>query len=346
MGRVKLKIQKIENTSDRHVTYCKRGNGLIKKAYELSVLCDVDIGVIMFSRSGKLREFCSNGRIQQLITRFANTPDYNRPQRTPEKLEKLNRAIRKLNSDQDLEVIGDGEDNLQELAKLQTNLNQAIEEKQFWEKRAKLYPGEQSIQNVNSMIQLDAIESEVQQGLFKLRQHKLEVGAMEDQINTRLQQGYNSFVQQMNMEIGYQEDCNTGKQWNDLPNIDGVQSQGYQFHCFMEQEVNPIQDYIIDPMASSSMTRNITRRDLASTELFCLGPSQTDQLSLVAHENPFQLQNSMEERDVNVFQNVKAEADGQYFQSQYQGQLDSRSGGIIQQDSMESFSNRILYPLE
>lgn len=59
MGRVKLEIKKIENPTNRQVTYSKRRNGLIKKAYELSVLCDIDLALIMFSPSGKLTQYCN-----------------------------------------------------------------------------------------------------------------------------------------------------------------------------------------------------------------------------------------------------------------------------------------------
>uniref|UniRef100_A0A803KSM8 MADS-box domain-containing protein n=1 Tax=Chenopodium quinoa TaxID=63459 RepID=A0A803KSM8_CHEQI len=57
MGRVKLQIKRIENTTNRQVTFSKRRNGLIKKAYELSILCDIDIALIMFSPSGRLSHF-------------------------------------------------------------------------------------------------------------------------------------------------------------------------------------------------------------------------------------------------------------------------------------------------
>ena len=57
MGRVKLEIKKIENPTNRQVTFSKRRNGLIKKAYELSVLCDIDVALIMFSPSGKLTQY-------------------------------------------------------------------------------------------------------------------------------------------------------------------------------------------------------------------------------------------------------------------------------------------------
>ncbi|KAK4402627.1 UNVERIFIED_CONTAM: MADS-box transcription factor 2 [Sesamum calycinum] len=62
MGRRKLEIKRIEDKSARQVTFTKRRNGLLKKAKELSVLCDVDVGVIIFSSRGKLYHYCSTNR--------------------------------------------------------------------------------------------------------------------------------------------------------------------------------------------------------------------------------------------------------------------------------------------
>jgi hypothetical protein len=53
MGRVKLKIKRLENTTGRQATYAKRKNGIMKKASELSILCDIDIILLMFSPGGK-----------------------------------------------------------------------------------------------------------------------------------------------------------------------------------------------------------------------------------------------------------------------------------------------------
>ena len=53
MGRVKLKIKRLENTNGRQATYAKRKHGIMKKANELSILCDIDIVLLMFSPSGK-----------------------------------------------------------------------------------------------------------------------------------------------------------------------------------------------------------------------------------------------------------------------------------------------------
>nr|AXR70636.1 MADS-box 14 [Momordica dioica] len=78
MGRVKLQIKRIENTTNRQVTYSKRRNGLIKKAYELSILCDIDIALIMFSPSGRLSQFHGKTRIEDVISRYINLPDHER----------------------------------------------------------------------------------------------------------------------------------------------------------------------------------------------------------------------------------------------------------------------------
>lgn len=59
MGRGKIEIKKIENLNSRQVTFSKRRGGLIKKANELSVLCDAEVAVIIFSSTGKLYEFAS-----------------------------------------------------------------------------------------------------------------------------------------------------------------------------------------------------------------------------------------------------------------------------------------------
>ncbi|KAK4721113.1 hypothetical protein R3W88_011346 [Solanum pinnatisectum] len=57
MGRGKVELKKIEKTSNRLVTFLKRRQGLIKKPNELAILCDVDVGVIVYSHNGKLYEY-------------------------------------------------------------------------------------------------------------------------------------------------------------------------------------------------------------------------------------------------------------------------------------------------
>ncbi|KAL2343236.1 hypothetical protein Fmac_004521 [Flemingia macrophylla] len=69
MGRGKIEIKRIENTTNRQVTFCKRRNGLLKKAYELSVLCDAEVALIVFSSRGRLYEYANNS-VKASIERY------------------------------------------------------------------------------------------------------------------------------------------------------------------------------------------------------------------------------------------------------------------------------------
>ncbi|KAL7135117.1 hypothetical protein ABFS83_11G071400 [Erythranthe nasuta] len=70
MGRKKLEIKRIEENSARMVCFSKRRNGLIKKAKELSVLCDVDVAAIIFSKRGKLFQYSSTDSIESVLQRY------------------------------------------------------------------------------------------------------------------------------------------------------------------------------------------------------------------------------------------------------------------------------------
>ncbi|GMI75870.1 AGAMOUS-like 6, REDUCED SHOOT BRANCHING 1 [Hibiscus trionum] len=84
MGRGRVELKRIENKINRQVTFSKRRNGLLKKAYELSVLCDAELALIIFSNRGKLFEFGSSGtaktleRYQQCC--FTPQPQHNFPE--------------------------------------------------------------------------------------------------------------------------------------------------------------------------------------------------------------------------------------------------------------------------
>ncbi|KAJ0668707.1 putative transcription factor MADS-MIKC family [Helianthus annuus] len=69
LGRGKIEIKRIENTTNRQVTFCKRRSGLLKKAYELSVLCDAEVALIVFSSRGRLYEYANNS-VKGTIDRY------------------------------------------------------------------------------------------------------------------------------------------------------------------------------------------------------------------------------------------------------------------------------------
>nr|CAX65571.1 GRCD5 protein [Gerbera hybrid cultivar] len=81
MGRGRVELKRIENKINRQVTFAKRRNGLLKKAYELSVLCDAEVALIIFSNRGKLYEFCSSSSMLKTLERYQKC-NYGAPDQT------------------------------------------------------------------------------------------------------------------------------------------------------------------------------------------------------------------------------------------------------------------------
>ncbi|CAG7892164.1 unnamed protein product [Brassica rapa] len=77
-GRLKTKMVKIEKEKNLQVTFCKRKNGLFKKANELCTLCNARVAIILFSPSGKVFSF-GHTKVETIIDRFGKTdhPDSN-----------------------------------------------------------------------------------------------------------------------------------------------------------------------------------------------------------------------------------------------------------------------------
>nr|AIZ95402.1 MADS6 [Apostasia odorata] len=63
MGRGKIVIRRIDNSTSRQVTFSKRRNGLLKKARELAILCDAEVGLVIFSSTGRLYDFSSTRKL-------------------------------------------------------------------------------------------------------------------------------------------------------------------------------------------------------------------------------------------------------------------------------------------
>uniref|UniRef100_A0ACD5Z7W8 Uncharacterized protein n=1 Tax=Avena sativa TaxID=4498 RepID=A0ACD5Z7W8_AVESA len=75
MVRGKTEIKRIDNDVSRRMSFVKRRAGLLKKANELAVLCDVDLGVLVFSDhgagAGQPSDYCSpHTSWSELIQRY------------------------------------------------------------------------------------------------------------------------------------------------------------------------------------------------------------------------------------------------------------------------------------
>ena len=77
MGRKKIAIKRITDERTRQVTFVvlfqvtfsKRKFGLMKKAYELAVLCNCEVGLILFTQNNKLFQFASTD-MDHLLLRY------------------------------------------------------------------------------------------------------------------------------------------------------------------------------------------------------------------------------------------------------------------------------------
>nr|QWX93758.1 MADS-box protein 19 [Cunninghamia lanceolata] len=126
MARERIEIKKIEKTAARHVTFCKRRRGLLKKAQELSILCEADVGVIIFSSSGKLFEYASSS-MKMVLEKYSKDND-KQPQvksakfenqdliRINQEIEDMKQSVRRMHGE-DLQTL-----TLRELKKLERQL--------------------------------------------------------------------------------------------------------------------------------------------------------------------------------------------------------------------------------
>nr|BAD42352.1 APETALA3-like protein [Brasenia schreberi] len=133
MGRGKIEIKRIENTTNRQVTFSKRRAGIIKKAKELTVLCDANVSLILFSSTNKFFEYCSpTTNMKAMIDRYQQATGtslwdahyesmQNELATLKEKSEKVRKSIR--------QRYGNELDGLSytELCGLEQNLNDALQ---------------------------------------------------------------------------------------------------------------------------------------------------------------------------------------------------------------------------
>ena len=78
MGRKKISMQKIKDEKIRNITYYKRRRGLLKKAMELSLLCDIDVIVGIYPKQQISQNhsliFCSMNNVDYFIDKYIKNP--------------------------------------------------------------------------------------------------------------------------------------------------------------------------------------------------------------------------------------------------------------------------------
>ncbi|RXH75843.1 hypothetical protein DVH24_042630 [Malus domestica] len=177
MGRVKLEIKRIENNTNRQVTFSKRRNGLIKKAYELSILCDIDIALIMFSPSGRLSHFSGKRRIEDVFTRYINLPDQEREHDLQNKEVRymtssnyLLRTLQQLRSENDIALQLAKFVLLLFLHELQQEIGGLQQQLQMAEEQIRIY--EPDPLKITSTVELESCEKSLMDTLTRVMQRK------------------------------------------------------------------------------------------------------------------------------------------------------------------------------
>nr|ALM95517.1 SEPALLATA-like protein 1 [Nigella damascena] len=174
MGRGKVELKRIENKINRQVTFAKRRNGLLKKAYELSVLCDAEVAAIIFSSRGKLYEFCSTSSMLKTIERYQKTtcdalaeanPPVNDTQASYQEYLRLKTRVQVLQQSQ-RNLLGEDLENLtlQELEQLEHQLDaslrqiRSIQNDHMFDQLSELQSKEITLRETNKMLRrkLDA----------------------------------------------------------------------------------------------------------------------------------------------------------------------------------------------
>ncbi|KAL4325751.1 hypothetical protein GQ457_11G025540 [Hibiscus cannabinus] len=175
MGRVKLKIKRLESYSNRQVTYSKRRTGILKKAKELSILCDIHIILLMFSPTGKPTLFHgARSNIEEVIAKFAQLRPQERAKRKLESLEALKKTFMKLDHDLNIQdFLGATSRSVEEMANEASRFRALLAEVH---KRLSYWSNPDKIDNVEHLRQM---EDSVRESIERVRMHKENFGKQE-----------------------------------------------------------------------------------------------------------------------------------------------------------------------
>uniref|UniRef100_A0A3B4AKK5 MADS-box domain-containing protein n=1 Tax=Periophthalmus magnuspinnatus TaxID=409849 RepID=A0A3B4AKK5_9GOBI len=111
MGRKKIQISRILDQRNRQVTFTKRKFGLMKKAYELSVLCDCEIALIIFNSTNRLFQYASTD-MDKVLLKYTEYSEPHESRTNTDILETLRRKGlgldgSELDSEESMQVVSD-----------------------------------------------------------------------------------------------------------------------------------------------------------------------------------------------------------------------------------------------
>lgn len=212
MAREKIQIKKIDNATARQVTFSKRRRGLFKKAEELAVLCDADVGLVVFSSTGKLFQYSSSSMKEILERHSLHSKN----------LQKLDQPSLELQLVEDAEY---------------AKLSKEVAERTLQLRRLR---GEEL--HLLSIEELHQLEKSLESGLGRVVAKKGEV--IMNEINRLQEKGTQLMEENDRLRKEMLEICNARKQTHaDTENLIGEEGQSSESITNISNSADPFQDY-------------------------------------------------------------------------------------------------------
>ncbi|XP_044503649.1 agamous-like MADS-box protein AGL66 [Mangifera indica] len=162
MGRRKIPIKKIASTVTLQTTYTKRRDGILKKANELSILCDADVGLLMFSPTGRLTKFSSCGSIEDMFLRYIDQHD--ECQGPVENEERLYRSLKHSKYEEEmLEMIAKKEALERKLLELNKRHDEVEEKMSFYQPK---------VENINTIREANMCQQHLNDAIQRVEKLK------------------------------------------------------------------------------------------------------------------------------------------------------------------------------
>ncbi|TYI86784.1 hypothetical protein E1A91_D04G089900v1 [Gossypium mustelinum] len=182
MGRKKLKIQRLEDLKARQAKYSKRKIGILKKAKELNILCEVDVALLFSSPSGRPTLFVGKNSkgLSSILKRLSNLSFEEREERRAYTIEMLKKIYE--NSESEFDPLSLSHDTNADTLKLYKD--ELLELKHILVEKSKILRDWRNPNNVEDINQIKMMEDHLIASLDGLRSRKNQF-TIEQQIKER-----------------------------------------------------------------------------------------------------------------------------------------------------------------
>ncbi|PPS05050.1 hypothetical protein GOBAR_AA15614 [Gossypium barbadense] len=182
MGRRKLKIQRLEDMKARQAKYSKRKKGILRKAKELSILCDVEVVLLLSSPSSKRTFFVGQDPncLYNILQKISNMPFVEREERRAYTMEMLKKFY--VNWESEFDPLSPPRNKNVDILKLYEDQVQELKDKLT--KKSKILRDWKYPENVKDLNQIKFMEDHLIASLNGLRNRKNQL-AMEQQRRQR-----------------------------------------------------------------------------------------------------------------------------------------------------------------